>query len=111
MNDCLSKAQPVKSRGQPLSCWDPQLLNQKFFWIPCFKLHFPSVLTRFHIQGVFINGQVHGVICSVAEIFQDHVHSVGDIPRHRFGKFHSTVHHNAAISEVQDFQILESSEI
>lgn len=51
------------------------------------------------------------MIRSVAEVFQDHVHSVGDIPRHRFGKFHSTVHHNAAISEVQDFQILEACQI
>lgn len=48
------------------------------------------------------------MICSVAEVFQDHIHSVGDITRHRFGKFHSTVHNNAAISEVQDFQILEA---
>lgn len=48
------------------------------------------------------------MICSVAEVFQDHIHSVGDISRYRFGKFHSTVHNNAAISEVQDFQILEA---
>lgn len=48
------------------------------------------------------------MIRSVAEVFQDHVHSIGDIPRHGFGEFHSTVHHNAAISEVQDLQILEA---
>ena len=62
-----------------------------------------NIITWFHIKGVFINSQVHGLVGSSAKVFQNHVDSIGDIRKDGPGELHSAVHHNTAISEVQDF--------
>lgn len=67
--------------------------------------------TWFHIQRVLIDGQVHGLVGCVTEVFQDKIDSGSHATRHRFPKFHPTVDHNAAVSEVQNLQVLKVTQV
>lgn len=67
--------------------------------------------TWFNVQGVLVYGQVHGLVGSVAEILQDEVDCGGHFPRNRLPKLHPAVDHNAAVSEIQDLQVLEVAKI
>lgn len=67
--------------------------------------------TRLDIQRVLINGQVHGLVGCVTEIFQDQIDGGGDATRHRFPKFHPAVDHDAPIPEVQDLQVLKVTQV
>lgn len=43
----------------------------------------------------------------VGEVLQDEVDHVGDTFRDGLAEPHPTVHHNAAVAEVEDLQVLE----
>lgn len=66
-----------------------------------------GIITWFYIQGIFINGQIHGLVRRVTEILQDEVNNCGDFISHWFAEFHPAVHHNAAIPEVKDLQVFK----
>ena len=68
-------------------------------------------LTRFNIQRVLVDGQVHGLVGRVAEVLQDQVHRRGDSLGHWLAKPHPAVHHNAPIAEIQDLQVLEVTQV
>lgn len=46
-----------------------------------------------------------------AELLQDAADSLRDVVRHHLGKFHFAVDDHAALSEVQDLQVLESRQV
>lgn len=47
----------------------------------------------------------------VGKVLQNQVDDVGDLFGNRFAKTHSAVYNNAAVSEVQDLQVLEVVQI
>ena len=67
--------------------------------------------TRFDVQRVLVDGQVHGLVGRVAEVFQDQIYRGGDTARHRLAKLHPAVHHDAPIAEIQDLQVLEVTQV
>ena len=67
--------------------------------------------TRFDVQRVLVDGQVHGLVGCVAEVLQDQVHRRGDAARHRLAKLHPAVHHDAPVAEVQNLQVLEVTQV
>lgn len=47
----------------------------------------------------------------VGKVLQDEVDHVGDALRDRLAEPHAAVHHDAAVSEVEDLQVLEIVEV
>lgn len=47
----------------------------------------------------------------VGKVLEDEVDHVGNTLRDRLAEPHAAVHHDAAVSEVKDFQILEVVEV
>lgn len=67
--------------------------------------------TWFHLQGATVNLDVEPFRRRAAEVFEHTVDSFCDIIRYRFVQFHLAVHHDAAVPEVEDFQLLKSGQI
>lgn len=67
--------------------------------------------TWFHFQGATVNLNVKPFRCRTAEVFKHAVNSFCDIIRYRFVQLHPAVYHNTAVPEVENFQLLESSQI
>ena len=56
---------------------------------------------------MLVDGQVHGLVGGVSKVLQDQVDDVGDAFGNRLTELHPAVHHDAAIPEVEDLQVLE----
>lgn len=67
--------------------------------------------TWFDFQGATVDLDVEPLGRGAAEVFQDAVHRLRDVVRHRLVQLHPAVHHNAAVPEVEDFELLKSSQI
>lgn len=67
--------------------------------------------TWFHLQGAAVNLDVQPFGRGTAEVFQHAVDGFGHVVRYRLVQLHPAVYHNAAVPEVEDFQLPESSQI
>lgn len=56
---------------------------------------------------MLVDGQVHFLEGSVGKVLQDEVDDIGDTSGNWLTKLHPTVHHDAAIPEVEDLQVFE----
>lgn len=68
-------------------------------------------LTWFDLQRATVNLNVEPFGRGVAEVFQHAVHGLRHVVRHRLVQLHLAVYDNAAVPEVEDFQLLESRQI
>lgn len=67
--------------------------------------------TWFYFQGATVDLDVKPLRRRAAEVLEHTVDRFCDVVRYRFVQFHPAVYHNAAVPEVENFQLLESSQI
>lgn len=67
--------------------------------------------TWFYFQRAAVDLDVQPFRRCIAEVFKHTVNSLCDIVRYRLVQFHSAVNHNTAVPEVENFQLLKSSQI
>lgn len=70
-----------------------------------------SNLTWLYFQGATVNLDVEPFGRCAAEVFQHTVDGFCDIVGHRLVQLHPAVHHDAAVPEVENLQLLESSQV
>lgn len=70
-----------------------------------------SNLTWLYFQGATVNLDVEPFGRRTAEVFKHTVDGFCDIIGHRLVQLHPAVHHNAAVPEVENLQLLESSQV
>lgn len=76
-----------------------------------FTQHEQGHFTWFHFQGATVDLDVKPFRCCITEVFKHAVHSFCDVIRYRLVQFHPAVHHHTPIPEVENFQLLKSSQI
>lgn len=70
-----------------------------------------SNVTWLYFQGATVNLDVEPFGRRAAEVLQHTVDGFCDIIGHRLVQLHPAVHHNAAVPEVENLQLLESGQV
>lgn len=70
-----------------------------------------SNVTWLYLQGATVNLDVEPFGRRAAEVLEHTVDGIRHVIGHRLVQLHPAVHHNAAVPEVEDLQLLESSQV